>query len=339
MTIELLYFEGCPNHEPLVARLPTLLADTGSAADVELVRVESDEDAQRLRFLGSPSVRVGGRDVEAGADGRQHFGLKCRLYRTPDGLTGLPPDEWIVAALGGNPATAATREAPGPNGQHVSPTVALLADRSAKERLEGCPPAYRRLHRRVLRAFVDAERPRAADLERWAAELGVSAAEALIELERHDLFWRDPGSGDVTAAYPFSGVATAHTVRLAGSDADVFAMCAIDALGIPFLAGRAARIQSRDPETGDPIEVSIDPTGPREWQPADAVVVAAHSYGGPSAIGCCPTISFVSDRGRARALVDSSPEVHAAVVGMPEAIEVGRRIFGSLLLTTEGESG
>lgn len=32
-------------------------------------------------------------------------------------------------------------------------------------------------------------------------------------------------------------------------------MCAIDALGIPFLAGRSARIHSRDPETGDPIEV------------------------------------------------------------------------------------
>ncbi|MGH2969367.1 MAG: alkylmercury lyase family protein [Solirubrobacteraceae bacterium] len=320
MTVELLFLEGCPNHESLAGRLPALLAGAGRAADVELVRVESEEDARRLRFLGSPTVRVGGRDVEPGAERRRDFGLKCRLYRTPAGLTGLPRDEWIVAAL-----------RPGPDGEHVSPTAALLADRSAKDRLEGCPPAYRRLHRLVLRAFVDGGRPRAADLERWADELGVSAAEALAGLERHDLLWCDRASGEVIAAYPFSGVPTVHAVRLAGSDADVFAMCAIDALGIAFLAGRPARIRSRDPQTGDPIEVSIDPAGAREWQPPEAVVVAALSCGGPSAIDCCPHIDFVSDRRRARALVDSSPELDAAVIGMPEAIEVGRRIFGSLL--------
>ena len=101
MTIELLYFDGCPSYEPLADRLPALLAQAGIDARLELRRVVSDADARRLRFLGSPTVRVDGRDIEPGAETRDDFGLKCRLYRTPAGLRGLPPEEWIVGALAG----------------------------------------------------------------------------------------------------------------------------------------------------------------------------------------------------------------------------------------------
>ncbi|MFL5852588.1 MAG: hypothetical protein ACJ77G_08915 [Solirubrobacteraceae bacterium] len=77
------------------------------ATDAErAARVERDEEAQRLRFLGSPTVRVDGRDVEPGADVREDFGLKCRLYRTEDGLTGTPAEEWLVAAIRADPACA-----------------------------------------------------------------------------------------------------------------------------------------------------------------------------------------------------------------------------------------
>ena len=70
MTIEVLYFDGCPSYEALVPHLQQLLSERGVAADVALRRVDSDADAQRLRFLGSPTVRVDGRDVEPGADAR-----------------------------------------------------------------------------------------------------------------------------------------------------------------------------------------------------------------------------------------------------------------------------
>lgn len=100
MRVELLYFDGCPNHEALADRLPDVLRAAGASARVDPVRVASEDDARRLRFLGSPTVRVDGRDVEAGADERGDFGLKCRLYRTAGGLRGVPPDEWIRAALG-----------------------------------------------------------------------------------------------------------------------------------------------------------------------------------------------------------------------------------------------
>lgn len=57
------------------------------------------EDVERLRFLGSPSLRVNGRDVEPGADERETFVFACRVYRTPVGFSGQPATEWVHAAL------------------------------------------------------------------------------------------------------------------------------------------------------------------------------------------------------------------------------------------------
>ncbi len=99
MKIEVLYFDGCPNHEQLLPRLHELLAWAEVSSAVELVNVPDDAAAQRARFLGSPTLRIDGRDVEPGAELRTDFGLKCRLYRTPEGLTGAPLDDWVLAAL------------------------------------------------------------------------------------------------------------------------------------------------------------------------------------------------------------------------------------------------
>jgi hypothetical protein len=99
VTIELLYFDGCPNHEALLPHMRGLLARADVPARIELRRVETVEDAERERFLGSPTVRVGGRDVDPGAEGRDDYGMKCRLYATDEGLRGTPPDAWILDAI------------------------------------------------------------------------------------------------------------------------------------------------------------------------------------------------------------------------------------------------
>ncbi len=99
MKIELLYFEGCPNHEVLLPELHELLEREGIHDEIELRRVETPEEAERERFLGSPSLRIDGHDVDPGAESRRDYGFKCRLYRTPEGTSGVPPTEWISAAI------------------------------------------------------------------------------------------------------------------------------------------------------------------------------------------------------------------------------------------------
>ena len=98
--IELLYFDDCPSYEAFLPRLHELLAQAGVDATVLARRVESDEAAQQERFLGSPTLRIEGVDVEPGAAQRADYGLRCRVYATPDGrLRGTPADVWVIDAL------------------------------------------------------------------------------------------------------------------------------------------------------------------------------------------------------------------------------------------------
>jgi hypothetical protein len=106
MKIELLYFDGCPHYEAFLPHLQTLLQRAGVEDDVERVLVDSPEEAERQRFLGSPTLRIDGSDVEPGAAERTDFGLKCRLYRGAHGAVGVPPDEWVLQALSGIAGTS-----------------------------------------------------------------------------------------------------------------------------------------------------------------------------------------------------------------------------------------
>jgi hypothetical protein len=100
MKVEVLFFDGCPNYEALLPHLRALLTGAGAEdADIDLVRVDNADAAHAQRFLGSPTIRIAGEDVEPVANERADYGLKCRLYATPDGLRGMPADEWVLSAL------------------------------------------------------------------------------------------------------------------------------------------------------------------------------------------------------------------------------------------------
>jgi hypothetical protein len=109
--VEILYFDGCPNHEPAQALVERVAAELRVDPAVELVEVADADAAAKLRFLGSPTVRIDGRDVEPGADERHQFVLSCRVYRTARGLAGQPDEAWIRAALRGRPGDRAVRRA------------------------------------------------------------------------------------------------------------------------------------------------------------------------------------------------------------------------------------
>jgi hypothetical protein len=97
--VEILYFEGCPNHEPALALVERVAAALGVEPEIELVEVPDAESAARHRFLGSPSVRVDGRDVEPGAEERRDFAFSCRIYRGESGVAEQPQESWVYDAL------------------------------------------------------------------------------------------------------------------------------------------------------------------------------------------------------------------------------------------------
>ena len=88
MKIQLLYFDGCPSWEEGLKNLQTALKDENLTASIEMVNVVDDNDAMRLKFLGSPHFRVDGEDLWH--EERKMYSLSCRVYPTPDGIKGFP---------------------------------------------------------------------------------------------------------------------------------------------------------------------------------------------------------------------------------------------------------
>jgi hypothetical protein len=94
MRIDVLYFDECPNHLPTVERINTILREAGCRAELREVLVPDLETAQRVNFLGSPTVRVNGIDIEPMAQNRNEFGLMCRRY-----IGGIPSHDLIRDAI------------------------------------------------------------------------------------------------------------------------------------------------------------------------------------------------------------------------------------------------
>ena len=99
MKVEVLYFKGCPNHPPTVQRVRETLHKMGLHDEIREIEVDSQDKAQATAFLGSPSVRINGVDIEPSARGAKGFGLTCRTYIDGATRTGLPSRELISVAI------------------------------------------------------------------------------------------------------------------------------------------------------------------------------------------------------------------------------------------------
>ena len=99
MKVEVLYFAGCPNHAPAVKRVRDVLAQERMPAEMIEIEVTDAATAQHVGFLGSPTIRVDGQDIEPAARAARAFGLTCRTYMDGGHRVGVPPSEWIRAAL------------------------------------------------------------------------------------------------------------------------------------------------------------------------------------------------------------------------------------------------
>jgi len=89
--VELLFWSGCPSHPQALADLKEAMAELGlDPADVTVREIDSDEQAMVEGFVGSPTIRVDGRDILPPAG--EPTGLTCRIYRRRDGRISPTPD-------------------------------------------------------------------------------------------------------------------------------------------------------------------------------------------------------------------------------------------------------
>jgi Alkylmercury lyase len=216
-----------------------------------------------------------------------------------------------------------------------------LPARGAQDRQAGLPGPLQDLHRALLGAFLTgAGPPDQAMVGRLAAELELEPRAALAALAAADLVHTDPAAGRIRVAYPFSGTPTRHRVELADGPV-VYAMCALDALGIPQMTRRSGKIRSADPGSGQPITVGADGQG-WLWQPATTVVLAGTTTAGHAcgsvADCCCPHINFHTASQDADAYRRAYPGMATELLSQAEATETARRIFAGLLHPRPGGS-
>jgi hypothetical protein len=297
MRLRVLHVADCPGTAVLLERLALVLAARPDIS-VERQLIGDERDARVFGMTGSPTLLVDGVDPFAvGAEPS----LACRLYTDERG------------AVSGSPSVAALRA--------VLQAGWRFAGTGARSRR--LPAELRGLHRAILLRFLDTGRAPDRD---WLTAQRISgmellSTEDLVEFDR---------AGGVAVAYPFSARPTRHRVLVNGGP-PVWAMCAIDALGIPRMAGRDGVIESADPVTGEPIRVEA--AGPDwSWEPAGAVVLVARSAdGGPTSCCACPYMNFHGSAATAESYLDGQAGLSGQVLDQASAVELADLCFGELL--------
>src|SRR5215203_4276242 len=96
--VSFLYYEDCPSYDLALQRLREVMDEEGIPNEVEVIKVESEEQARKLRFVGSPTIHVNGQDIDPSSDSR--YALTCRAYRLADDrISPLPSKDMIRRAF------------------------------------------------------------------------------------------------------------------------------------------------------------------------------------------------------------------------------------------------
>ncbi|HEU4390547.1 MAG TPA: hypothetical protein VFV34_22280, partial [Blastocatellia bacterium] len=96
MKIEFLFFKDCPGYRQALSNLKAAVRETRTKSDLVLVPVNSEDDARKTNFQGSPSIRVNGKDLDGKDDSPSY---SCRVYQIGGRMTGTPTKEFIRERL------------------------------------------------------------------------------------------------------------------------------------------------------------------------------------------------------------------------------------------------
>ena len=97
--VEVLITPDCPHRDAAITLAQRVCEHLSGRAEIQVIQVPDQSAAERLRFLGSPTIRMDGRDIEPGAEWNLEFVHGCRLYQGAHSLQALPEEGWLRQAL------------------------------------------------------------------------------------------------------------------------------------------------------------------------------------------------------------------------------------------------
>ncbi|HSD51549.1 MAG TPA: alkylmercury lyase family protein [Candidatus Methylomirabilis sp.] len=211
--------------------------------------------------------------------------------------------------------------------------IAVIVDTVAKRLTQAkLSEVEDRARRYILRHFADTARaPGLAELRReLQLPAEVDAASILTRLHENDLIVYDAATTRIAAAYPFSGEPTGHQVEI--GNRPLHALCAIDALGIPFMLDAPGVIRSGCFWCHAPIGVHIEGGVVAAHWPASVVGWYPEKDScGCTATSLCVLINFFCSEDHLGAWRKANPCEEGIALNLQEAVDAGRMIFGDLL--------
>ena len=234
--------------------------------------------------------------------------------------------EWIQAQLGLDVQGACT-------GGTLMPEPRARTRNGIVERLAQAEISSQEndIRKAILKAF--AQDGKAPSVREVAQALSLPLEHVLAgfqKLAEHDLIVWKEGEACIFSAYPFSGVSTAHRV-LTDTGTPLYAMCAIDALGIPFMLGQGSSIRSACFLCQQPVRLDITGGLLQRAHPSTIVVWFSERDGCCVAEARCPLMNFFCNEEHLQAWLAKSPNEPGASLSLTEALEVGKAAFGELL--------
>lgn len=97
--IQILYFPDCPIYKELEKLVKEVTQELGVDADLELINIQTKEDAKKYHFTGSPGLRIDGQDIDPLTQDAPVVLKSCKIYRTEEGMKMIPTKKMIREAL------------------------------------------------------------------------------------------------------------------------------------------------------------------------------------------------------------------------------------------------
>jgi hypothetical protein len=97
--IELLYFRDCHVYKTALENIQEVIKEKELDTEVDLREIKNDKQALRDKFLGSPTVRINGIDIDPSAQKINKYSMTCRLYLENSVVNELPSKRMIRQAI------------------------------------------------------------------------------------------------------------------------------------------------------------------------------------------------------------------------------------------------